>query len=185
MVRDDVVLGLHHLREPLNAERLGVVRVDEQDVGAGRDGVSGLDVECDLERPRALVLEPGPAARLRIGRRRPVDSEFTEPGHPCRAGDPLLAAHRREAERLVEHVEVVRHGVAAVRVDDGDGPTPTVQALRVERSDVVGGLDRLWREARAPDRLAVGLRRRRRASLDELEVGDRRQRHCLGPRRAA
>src|SRR5256886_11407284 len=51
MIRHHVVLGLHQLREALHTEGLGVVRVNEQDVRAWRDGVGGLDVERDLERP--------------------------------------------------------------------------------------------------------------------------------------
>ena len=52
-----------------------------------------------------------------------------------------------------------------------------VVAGRVERTDVVRGLDRLGREARTPDRLAIGLGRRRGASRDELEVAYGRMRY--------
>ena len=172
----DVVLGLHHLWEALDAERLGVVGVDEQDVRAGRDRVRRLHVERDLERPRALVLEVRAVAGLRHGRRRAVHRQLAELRHAGDAGHAFFAAHRPHAEGLVEHVKVVRHRVASVGVDDRDGDALAVQALRVERPDVVRGLDRLGREAGPRDGLALRLRRRRGAAGDELVVGDRRVR---------
>ena len=57
VVVDDVLLGLHHVREALHAERLGARHGDEQDVRSWRDGVGRLDVQRDLKRPQRLVVQ--------------------------------------------------------------------------------------------------------------------------------
>ena len=141
VVVDDVLLGVHHLREALHAERLGGWRVDEQDVRPGRHRMRRLDVERDLERPRRLVLLAGAVAlrRRRLRRRRALQRQQAERRHAGRAGHALLAAHRRQAERLVEDVQVVRHRVAAVGVDDRDRLAAAVEPGRVQRADVVRG----------------------------------------------
>jgi hypothetical protein len=86
----------------------------------GGDRMRGLDIERDLERPRALVLLMRPVTRLRLRRRGAVDRELAELRHAGCTGHAFLAAHRLQAEGLVEDVEVVRHRVAPVGVDDGD-----------------------------------------------------------------
>ena len=51
VVVDDVLLGVHHVREALHAERLCGRGGHEQDVGAGGHRMCGLDIKRDLERP--------------------------------------------------------------------------------------------------------------------------------------
>jgi hypothetical protein len=62
----------------------------------------------------------------------------------------IAAAHRLEAERLVEHVQVVGHRVAAVGVDDRDRHAPSVVSLLVQRPEVVRRPDRPRAEAGHP-----------------------------------
>ena len=85
--------------------------------------------------------------RRGLGRRRALQRELAERRHAGRAGHALLAAHRRQAERLVEDVQVVRHRVAAVGVDDRDRAAAAVVAAGVQRPQVVRAADRLRREA--------------------------------------
>ena len=114
VVVDDVLLGVHHQRQALHAEGLCGGDRDEQDARAGGERVDALDIERDFERPRGLVLLAGAIARLLHGRRAALDADGLEGGHPVRAGHVLLTAHVGQAKRVVEDMEVVGHGVAAV-----------------------------------------------------------------------
>ena len=111
-----------------------------------------------------------------LGRRgrRALEVELLERGHPRGAGHAFLAAHRLDAEGLIEDVQIVGHRVAAPAVDDADRHASAIEALLVERPDVVGRLDRLGGETGSRDGFAVGFGGWRHPTLDELEVFDGR-----------
>ena len=183
VVVDQVLLGLHHVREALNSEGLRSRRRDEQDVRHRGDGVDELDVERDLERPGRLILETRSVAGGRRGGRA-VRMEDVELRHPRLARHALLAAHRGEAERLVVDVEVVLDRVASPRVHDRDRHAGSVRARVVQGLQVVGRADARGREAPATDGEALRFGRRRLARGDELVVahGRLRRRECPGRR---
>ncbi len=143
VVVDDELLGVHHVGEALHAKRLRGRSRDQENVGARRHRVGCLNVERDLEGPGSLVLQPGAVRcrRRRVGCRRTLEVELAERRHAGGAGNPFLAAQRREAECLVEYMQVMRDGVAAVGIDDGDRHPMTVEPCRVQRPEVVGGLE--------------------------------------------
>jgi hypothetical protein len=133
--------------EAAGAERLGHGRLDEQDVRLRRHRADVLDVERRLNRP----------AEHRRPRRRVVRR------HGAGRLDDPEARRRRQVERLVERLELAADVLVAERVDDRDRLALAVQALAVERPEIVRAVVLERRVAGELQlRLALGRRRRRR-----------------------
>ena len=187
---DDVLLGVHHRREALHAERLGRVGGDVEDVRTRRDRVCPLDIEGHLERPDVAGLQAGVlgTGRWLLHHRLAVPVDVLERRRAGRTGCAGLTAHVRRTHRVVEHLQVRGHVRVAERVDDRDRHAPAVFSGRDQRAEVVGGAHRRGREA-APRhrdcRVAVRLGWRRGRAGQELEIADRRSRCRQGADRNA
>ncbi len=178
VVVDDELLGVHHRREALDAERLRRVRGHVDDVRPRRDRVRPLDVKRGLERPDVAGLRAGAVGPGR----RCLDDCLAVPEHMLErrrrtsAACARLAAHVRQAHLTVEISQVGRDIRVAERVDDRDRHAPAIVVRRVHGAQVVRVAHRCRREAAAVHREAVRLRRWRLAGGEELEFADGRDR---------
>src|ERR1043165_2127633 len=94
----------------------------------------------------------------------------SEGRHTRRARHAFLSAHVGKSECIVENVQVVSHGVAAPRVHDSDRDAGAVKTIRVERTYVICGWDRLRGETSTADCLTIRIGWRCFASRDELKI---------------
>jgi len=130
VVVDHVLLGVHHRRKALHAKvsAVGVVTSRMFAPGAIACAVSTSRETSSAHALLSLLAGAWLPLGGALGRGRALRVELRERRHPDVHVTPSSPHIAGRWKRLVVHVQVVRDGVAAVRVDDRDSDAVAVDA---------------------------------------------------------